>query len=554
MNPLSGSPARLAALVIPCALVALMTSIAACGGSSDSNNTSVPDEITQVMQKPMYQGSTWALRVVDVNSGDVVYDMNSNAQLYVGSVRKLFSLGALLDQYGATHQFQTPVYRTGAVDASGTLNGNLVLVANGDLSMGGRTNSDGTLAWTNFDHNEANNLGNAQITAPDPLAGYNGLAAEVASKGIKKISGDVVIDDRLFEPFNFRDEFFVRPVFVNDDVVDVLIGQGGAGSSTPVSYRPMSSAFTVRSTLTTGAAGTADTIKLTPEFPTCFGALNCTGLLSGNIPADFVPPIVPSFPLVQTFRITQPSNYARTVFIEALARAGVTVTAPAVANNPVQLLPAKNTYSADTRVAQLTSQVFSEYSKWILKVSYNIGADTSLVLFGLASNGSTTMNGALAAENATLSNSPFNVPMSQTHFIDGSGGGETTATPVAVIAMLRAMNSRPTFPAYRDSLPFLGIDGSLASTTAFESDPTLAGAKGKVYAKTGTYAAGTNGPNGQPQLTLKGQALAGYVDAKSGRRLAFALVVNNVPITNVPQIVDVFNDQGTISAIIWKLQ
>ncbi|SAL82928.1 D-alanyl-D-alanine carboxypeptidase precursor [Caballeronia arvi] len=550
MIPLSGSPARVAALALACALAA---STSACGGS-DSNDTAVPDSITQVMKKPMYQGSTWALRVVDLNSGDVIYDMNSNAQVYIASVRKVFSVGAALDQYGAQHQFQTPVYRLGTVDASGTLNGNLVLVASGDLAMGGRTNPDGTLAFTNFDHNEANNLGNAQITAPDPLAGYDSLAAQVAASGIKRINGEVVIDDRLFQPFDFRGEFDLRPIFVNDDVVDTIIGQGSAGSLSPVDYRPKSSAFTVQSTLMTGAAGTAANITVTPEEPACFGTLPCGGVLGGSIPADYVPPIVPSFPVIRTFRITQPSNYARTVLIDALARAGVTVTANAVESNPVQLLPAKNAYSADTRVAQLTSQPWAQYTKWILKVSYNIGADTSLMLFGVANNGSTTLATALAAENATLSSSPFNVPMNQTHFIDGSGGGETTATPLAVIAMLRAMSGRAAFPAYVDSMPFLGVDGSLASTTDFESDPTLAGAKGKVYAKTGTYVAGTENANGQQQITLKGQALAGYIDAKSGRRLAFALVVNNVPIGDVPDIINVFNDEGTIAANIWKLQ
>jgi D-alanyl-D-alanine carboxypeptidase len=550
MFTLSGSPARVAALALSCALV---SSIAACGGS-DNDDTSVPDSITQIMKKPMYQGSTWALRVVDLNSGDLIYDMNSNAQLYVASVRKVFSVGAALDQYGAQHQFQTPVYRMGTVDASGTLNGNLVLVASGDLAMGGRTNPDGTLAFTNFDHNEANNLGNAQITAPDPLAGYDALAAQVAASGIKRINGEVVIDDRLFEPFDFRGEFALRSIFVNDDVVDTIIAQGSAGSATPVDYRPKSSAFTVQSTLTTGAAGTAANITVTPTDPTCFGTLPCSGVLAGTIPANYTPPIVPSFPVIRTFRITQPQNYARTVLIEALARAGVTVTANAVESNPVQLLPAKNAYTADTRVAQLASQPWAQFTKWILKVSYNIGADTSLLLFGVANNGSTTLATSLAAENATLSAAPFNVPMNQTHFIDGSGGGETTATPLAVIAMLRAMSGRPVFPSYVDSLPFLGIDGSLASTTDFESDPTLAGAKGKVYAKTGTYVAGTEGANGQPVITLKGQALAGYIDAKSGRRLAFALVVNNVPIGDVPDIINVFNDQGTIAANVWKLQ
>ena len=32
-----------------------------------------------------------------------------------------------------------------------------------------------------------------------------------------------IIDDRLFQPFNFRDQFDVRPIFVNDDLVDLSI-------------------------------------------------------------------------------------------------------------------------------------------------------------------------------------------------------------------------------------------------------------------------------------------------------------------------------------------
>lgn len=144
------------------------------------------------------------------------------------------------------------------------------------------------------------------------------LAAQVAASGIRKINGDVVIDDRLFDPFNFRDEFNVRPIFVNDDVIDTIIGQGSAGSATPVDYRPKSSAFTVQSSLKTGAAGTDAEIKFVLEEPACFGTLPCIGSLSGSIPADFVPPIVPSFPVIRTFRITQPQNYGRTVFVEAM--------------------------------------------------------------------------------------------------------------------------------------------------------------------------------------------------------------------------------------------
>lgn len=532
------------------AVVASSFLLMSCGGSLEPVTT-VPDSIMQVMQKPAYRSATWSMQVVDLESGRVIYDLNSSAQVFIASVRKVFSTGNALNALGAQHRFVTPVYRQGTVDASGTLNGNLILVASGDLTMGGRANPDGTIAFTSFDHNEANSIGNAVLSPPDPLAGYDSLAAQVAAAGIRTINGDVAIDDRLFQPFDFRGEFDVRPIFVNDDLVDVTLNQSAQGSAVAFDWRPKSAAFAVQSTLTTGSATSALDIELDPEPPLCIGSANCVGHVSGNLPAGLVPILTNAYPLIRTFRVTQPSNYARTVFIEALARAGVTVTAAPVAANPVQSLPAQGSYSSGQQVAQLTSAPFGQEVRYVNKVSYNIGADVSLMLFGLARSGSTTMSASLAAEQNELS-STFNISPGQYHFIDGSGGGDTTANAAAVIAMLRGMRSKSDFATYEGSMPALGVDGSLATITHFEADPTLAGAKGQVHAKTGTYV----GVNASAPTTpiLKGQALAGYIDARSGHRIAFFLTVNDVPITGIPDVLTVFEDEGTIAAMLWMLQ
>ncbi|MFL9867868.1 D-alanyl-D-alanine carboxypeptidase [Paraburkholderia fungorum] len=532
------------------AVIATAVLLVSCDGSVNSS-TAVPDSIMQVMQKPAYSNASWSMQVVDLDSGHVIYDLNSSAQMFIASVRKVFSTGNALNALGAQHQFVTPVYRQGTVDASGTLNGNLILVASGDLTMGGRANPDGTIALTTFDHNEANSLGNAVLSTPDPLAGYNALAAQVAAAGIKTINGDVAIDDRLFEPFDFREEFDVRPIFVNDDLVDVTLDQSAEGSAVPFDWRPKSAAFVVQSTLTTGSATSALAIGLNPEPPLCIGSPNCVGNVSGNVPAGLVPFPTNAYPLIRTFRVTEPSNYARTVFIEALARAGVTVTAAPVAANPVQLLPTQGSYSSAQQVAQLTSAPFAQDVRYVNKVSYNIGADVTLMLFGLAKNGSTTMAASLATEQSELA-STFNISPGQYHFIDGSGGGDTTANGVAVIAMLRGMRSEPDFATYFDSMPTLGVDGSLTTITNFEADATLAGAKGQVHAKTGTYVGVY--PSAPKTPILKAQALAGYIDAQSGRRIVFFLTVNNVAITDIADVLNVFQDEGTIAAMLWKLQ
>jgi D-alanyl-D-alanine carboxypeptidase len=192
----------------------------------------VPADIQTILNKPLYKNATWGLRVVDPD-GKVLVNLNPLHNFFIASVRKLFTVGELLNEVGPDHTYNTPVYYQGTIDSAGVLQGNLIFVAPGDLAMGGRTNPDGTIAISNYDHNEADSLGNAVLTSPDPLAGYKDLAQQVASR-IKKITGDVIIDDRLFQPFNFRKEFNLSPIFVNDDVVNLTINPTQPGNSASV--------------------------------------------------------------------------------------------------------------------------------------------------------------------------------------------------------------------------------------------------------------------------------------------------------------------------------
>jgi len=524
---------------------ALLASTIGCRSTDNSPAPTLPASIKAIFDKPAYKGATWGLRVVDLTTGQALIDTEPARQFFIGSVRKVFSVGELLNQIGPTHTYDTPVYRRGEVTPAGVLQGDLILVASGDLTMGGRTNPDGTIAISNWDHNEANALGNADLTKPDPLAGYAALAKQVAASGIRQITGNIIIDDRLFQPFNFRNEFNLSPIFVNDDVVDLSINPTSPGKLAAVQYRPHSAALSVSNALHTTAANTTDDIKLDPELPTCIGKPKCTSTISVNLPVNYTPPMTGQWPLVRTVRITEPANYARTVFIEKLQAAGVKVTTPAVAANPTQLLPSKDAYATYTRVALLQGMPYSEDARFIMKISYNIGADTSLLLYGLT-QGVDNMKAALLAETRNLQ---LNYGISPAHymFYDGSGGGETTATNSAVTHLLADMSRRPAFPQYQAAFPILGVDGSLASVTAFTSDSTLAPAKGQVYAKTGTYITGNDAG-----LLLKGQALAGYISTKSGKKLAFELVVNNVPLKNLPDVIQVFQDEGTISATLWR--
>jgi D-alanyl-D-alanine carboxypeptidase len=342
--------------------------------------------------------------------------------------------------------------------ATSSSHGDLILVASGDLTMGGRTKPDGTVAFSNFDHNEANSLGNAELTRPDPLAGYAALARQIAASGIKKITGEIIIDDRLFKPFNFRREFDLKPIFVNDDAVDLIINPTNVGELASVEHRPQSAALAVDNAVIMTPVGSD--INIDPSHPRCIGEPECTVTLHGELPTDFVPPLTSRYPLVQTFRIVDPASYARTVLIEKLRAAGIKIEAPTVEPNPSELLPSKNSYQPNMRVDQLRGLPYSEDAKLINKVSYNIGADTSILLYGLT-QGVDNMKSTLAAEKKNL---PCNYGISpkQYFFIDGSGGGESTATNRAV-THFPGRYVRPPSVLQVSRLRFL----SSASTTFF---------------------------------------------------------------------------------------
>jgi D-alanyl-D-alanine carboxypeptidase len=102
----------------------------------------------------------------------------------------------MLNALGADYRFKTPIYRTADVSSDGELKGDLILVASGDPTLGGRTTPDDKIAFTDVDHGDANALPGVELVARDPLSGLDELAKQVVASGIKKISGKVSSSSR----------------------------------------------------------------------------------------------------------------------------------------------------------------------------------------------------------------------------------------------------------------------------------------------------------------------------------------------------------------------
>jgi serine-type D-Ala-D-Ala carboxypeptidase/endopeptidase (penicillin-binding protein 4) len=502
-------------------IVSVVLSLFAAQHATAQVPASVTETFDSITSNPRYADSTWGWQIVDVATGELVYQRNANQQFVPGSIIKDYTAAAVLDALGPGYRFRTPVYGQGRV-RDGVLNGDLVLVGSGDFSFGLRNRPDNTLAYTNFDHNESGTLPFADLVKGNPLAGVRKLAREVRQAGIRRVGGDVVIDNRLFAAYDGWPDGPIDSIWVNENLIDIEVWPTSRGKRARVGWRPHTKAYRVVSKVTTKRPG-ADT-ELAVDY-----ADRGVVEVSGQIAAD-------SGRQLQKFVIPDPARFARTAFVEALERAGVKVDASARGANRQRQLPSRGDYPRRTRLAQFVSPPLSEYVKVVLKVSYNRGAQL-LGCLTVVANGGRECNNAAGELMATVT--PLGVSPTSTFLFDPAGSvDDARTTPRDMAEFHRQVASQPYGPALKAGLPVLGRNGSLA-TTLVDSP-----AAGHVFGKTGTRA--TTTPDGRTLLLA--QTLVGYISTVSGRELAFALMVNNVPLEEFGVVLDVFNDEGMMTA------
>jgi D-alanyl-D-alanine carboxypeptidase/D-alanyl-D-alanine-endopeptidase (penicillin-binding protein 4) len=475
--------------------------------SHTDRRSALDRRLRDVLEAPGFRNGHWGLLVVDARDGQVVLERNSEQFFAPASVAKLFSTAAALAEFGPDYRFETPVVRRGEVDRDGVLHGDLILVAQGDLSMGGRTGEKGALLFKDDDHTYAGGNPRSDMTGGDPLAGLDHLAREVRARGIKRVAGDVLIDDRLFEAAESTGSGPRRlsPILINDNVVDVLVEPGPvAGAAAKVEFLPRTPYVSMDAQVETLPAGQQPALKVHTQGPRRFS-------VRGKIPAGHGR-------MVLIHEVDDPASFARALFIETLRRREVVVEASSLGTNSTAGLPPAAEVARLPRVAVYTSPPFREFLKVILKVSHNLHASTLPLLLAVR-HGERTLEAGLRRQGEVLAK--LGIDLNAVSFGGGAGGSRADlVTPRATVALLRAMAARPDSAAYAAALPILGRDGTLARAVAADSP-----ARGHVHAKTGTYFV-DNELTGKAMLTSK--ALAGYLETAAGRPLIIAFFVNNV--------------------------
>jgi len=429
------------------------------------DTTALKADLQKVTSQANVAGSKVGIYAVDIQTGDVLMELNADALLNPASNTKLVTGAAALDVLGPEWTIFTRVSHDGTLEGD-KITGNLWIKSDGDPF-----------------------LHYAQMVA---------WAIDIKGQGVRKIEGDIVIDDTSFAPgyippaFDQKDEDAsyrapIGAVSVSFNSVSVEVHPGTVGQPGIVRLNPPN-----------------DYVKVTNQTRTRAGkgiGINARARANGDVTEIVVTGSIgvdAPGPGVVRKRIDHPSLFTGSVFKHALQETGIAVT------GAVRLGERPN--NTRTLVLFESSPMWSSVAamnKW----SNNFMAE---MIFRLLGRDNGPANVERSREVVAEFMQRAGVTPGWTIF-NGSGLYDGNLFSARQLTELLVHMGRHRFaPEFATSLAIAGRDGTLK--TRLQAKETEANLRGK----TGTL----------NEVT----ALAGYVTSQSGRRIAYTVIFNETPV------------------------
>jgi serine-type D-Ala-D-Ala carboxypeptidase/endopeptidase (penicillin-binding protein 4) len=475
-----------------------------------SRTAPLPKTIAAILADPAVARAHWGISVVSAD-GKPIYTLNDGQSFAPASNAKLFTTATAFAVFSPESRFTTNVVARGTVTADGVVHGDLVIEGSGDPSLSGRS-------WPYSGHTERPN---------SPLGVLDGLAAQIALRGIHSVTGKVVGDDTAFtfdrygsgwawDDLQWEYGAPVSALSVNDNTIylDILPG-ATAGAPVIATWNPAIEYYTLENTAVTGLAAPKPQLGLDRDPG------SKVVRLYGTLP-------VTSKGVHLALAIEDSAEFTALAFRQTLVDRGITVAGGSAAEHhlstetgefldlsrmplPVQLprhvpLAPHLLAVGDQVVASSTSPPLDQDLTVINKVSQNLHVELLLRDLGKAVlNDGSVIAGARVVRQFLIS---AGVDPGDFVFFDGSGlSPNDLITPRAATTLLAYAARQSWGEAFRNTLPIAGVDGTLSGR--FMKSPV----KGKLFAKTGTLA--------------EVNALSGYLTASSGKTVIVSILCND---------------------------
>ncbi len=425
-------------------------------------------DLGMLAETSIHSGS-WGMMVVSLSHGDTLFSINADVPHLPASTQKVLTSVLALNTLGPQYRYHTDVLRTGTLN-QGRLDGDLILRGDGDPSMSSR------------------------FIGGKPDAAMDSLAARVVKAGVREVTGRVIGDASAFEARSIPDGWHKRilqdayagrvsGLSLNENIVWVTIRPTAKGSAAAVVLEPATTSIPLRSTVRT-VAGRGAAIHLTK------GSAGIS--VTGSIGADV-------YQRSYSYIVEDPASFTTGAFLAALQRNGITVSnGMTLAKTPANAVPLTTWESAplETLLTVMNRESVNVIAEHVFRAASR-GADRHAV--GAATTGDSALR-ALLGKSAGVRTDAVSAS-------DGSGLSQLDkVSPRAMVQLLGWADKSSWGPLLHASLPLAGESGTLRHRMIGSTAQT------NLHAKTGT--------------TNDVVALAGYVTARDGELLAFAMLYN----------------------------
>jgi D-alanyl-D-alanine carboxypeptidase/D-alanyl-D-alanine-endopeptidase (penicillin-binding protein 4) len=440
-------------------------------------------DLEAIFAQPTIDHAQWSVVVRSLAHDDTLYSLNAGRMQTPASTMKLVTTAVAAEKLGWDFRYTTKIFATGPLSAGGDLDGDLVIVSNGDPTINTRH--------------------------PERWGAFDAWARELYAKGIRRVGGQLMGDDSAFaEPgwgvgwawddLSLGYGTAVGALQYNENEVELLIGPGlEPGARAIISTSPPGSGLILDHAVTTVAAGQPSRIAFA-RIPGS-SLLRVSGQVAVGAPA-----------ISQDASVPNPTILYLNALREALARNGIFV-----GGNPLDIDDArvKPDYAKATLLLEDRSSTLDTIIDVCLKWSRNEYAET--MLRSLAPEGEATAEAGLDVVRETLSK--WGIPSPLYVARDGSGLSRNDYLSAEVLMrLLTAMWRDPRHvEPFRKTLPEAGVSGTLANQ--LKDTP----AAGRVWAKSGSMS--------------NVRSLAGYVMTLDNEPLVFSFMANGfqVPASQV---------------------
>ena len=454
--------------------------------------------IAEIVRQPALDPGFFAVKIVSLDTGNVIYELNANKFVRPASNMKLYTVAAALDRLTPDYHFITSVYAREKPDKD-TIKGDLIVYGRGDPSIAARFNNG------------------------DYFKGINDLADLIVAAGVKHIKGDLVGDESYFngaplgsgwewEDLTWSYGAPVSALTVNDNSIDLDIKPGAAaGSPVVITTGPRVAFMTISNRASTSPRGSKSDLNIYRGLGA--NTLEITGTV-GLGDNGFNGSVAIPDPALAFVTMLRDALVKRGAKIDGRVR---TVNARSGGSIvPDQLialakLPDYLQQPSLTEIATLQSPPFSLIAEQTLKPSQNLYTEIILRALGkvVSTNSSQTNEdaGLIVVRNFLRQAAANEADLALN---DGSGlSRNDMITANATVQLLTFMSKHKYFAQFRDALPIAGVDGTLR--TRMRGTP----AEGNLRAKTGSLSSVAS--------------LSGYVTNAAGEHLVFSMMLNNYP-------------------------